>query len=227
MKPSGSRSPDERSTCRRGRTYGGADAETRQEDRRTRIEESALDLFASRGYRHTTVSMICEHARVSRRHFYELFDDREAVLRHVYDLVQARTREAVLAAIGAHVREHGGRGDTTALVTAALDAYVAVLLEDPRGIRIGFVEVVGVSPDMEQHRLGNRREWAQLLQGAAVTAGAAHVPAWVYAAFIPSLNEFLMAWWQHSDDRSDPRELVQVLTAVLTTLMRQAVSGAG
>jgi AcrR family transcriptional regulator len=216
--------PDDREPGRRsspgGRTYGGADAETRQEDRRTRIEEAALELFASRGYRHTTVSAICERARVSRRHFYELFDDREAVLRYVYDLLQVRTRDALLAAIGEHVRGAAGSVDRRELVVAALQAYIGALLDDPRALRVGFVEVVGVSPELEQHRLGNRREWAQLLQGAAATAGAAPAIPWVYAAFIPSVNEFLMAWWLQADDHSDPGELVQVLTSVLTTLMQ-------
>ncbi|CAM4048897.1 TetR/AcrR family transcriptional regulator [Tsukamurella strandjordii] len=207
---------------RKGRRYGGADAETRQEARRTRIEEAALELFASRGYRHTTVSAICERARVSRRHFYELFDDREAVLRHVYDQIQERTREAVLAAIGDHVRDAAGSADRSAIIVAALDAYIGALLDDPRSLRVGFVEVVGVSPEFEQHRLGNRREWAQLLQGAAATAGAPPTQPWMYTAFIPSVNEFLMAWWQHSDDHTDPHDLVQILSSVLTALIRGA-----
>lgn len=196
------------------------DAHTRHNERRVRLEEAALDLFATKGYRHTTVSAICESARVSRRHFYEQFGDRESVLRDLYDTVQERTRDAVLEAIGTYTRAHASAPlDRRALIAAALTAYVAALVDDPRALRVAFVEVVGVSTEFEEHRLSSRREWAQLLQGAAAAAGAAPAAPWVYTGFIPTVNEFLMAWWQWAEGGTDPGDLVSVLTSVLTAML--------
>ncbi|WP_175400101.1 TetR/AcrR family transcriptional regulator [Tsukamurella pseudospumae] len=206
-----------------GRVYAGADARTRHAERLARLEDAGLELFATAGYQQTTVAAICELARVSRRHFYEQFGDREALLRHLYDGVQARGRAAVAAAL---VDGASGAGPEAVrdLVSRGLAAYIDAVLADPRGLRVAFVEVVSVSAELERFRMDNRAGWAAMVRAAAEEAGVHAAAPWAYAAFIPSVNEFLMAWWQHSDDHSDPAELVNVLTSVLTDLLVGAPS---
>ncbi|CAM3777423.1 TetR/AcrR family transcriptional regulator [Tsukamurella ocularis] len=217
------RSTAERSTA--GRVYGGADARTRHAERVARLEDAGLELFATVGYQQTTVADVCERAKVSRRHFYERFADREALLRHLYMGVHDRGRAAVAAALADGAPTAGtGDGAVATLVASGLTAYIDAVLADPRGLRVAFVEVVGVSAELEACRLANRDQWAQTIRSAAEAAGARPVASWVHAAFIPSVNEFLMAWWQHAGDRSDPAELVQVLTSVLTNLLVTAPS---
>lgn len=206
-----------------GRVYAGADARTRQAERLARLEEAGLDLFATVGYQQTTVAAVCERAKVSRRHFYEQFSDREALLRHLYAGVQERGRAAVAGALAVGVTG-AGPDAVRDLVATGLTAYVDSVLADPRGLRVAFVEVVGVSAELERYRMDNRAGWAALVRAAAEEAGARAVSPWVYAAFIPSVNEFLMAWWQSAHDRSDPAELVRVLTSVLTDLLVAAPS---
>ncbi|MCA0155993.1 TetR/AcrR family transcriptional regulator [Tsukamurella sp. M9C] len=208
-----------------GRVYGGADARTRHAERLARLEDAGLELFATVGYQQTTVADVCERAKVSRRHFYEQFADREALLRHLYTGVHDRGRAAVADALAAGAPAAGtGDGAVAALVASGLTAYIGAVLADPRGLRVAFVEVVGVSAELEAFRLANRDLWAQTIRSAAEAAGARPVAPWVHAAFIPSVNEFLMAWWQHGGDRSNPAELVRVLTSVLVNLLVTAPS---
>ncbi|BDH56252.1 TetR/AcrR family transcriptional regulator [Tsukamurella sp. PLM1] len=201
-----------------GRVYAGADAPTRQAERLAKLEAAGLQLFATVGYQETTVAAVCELAKVSRRHFYEQFADREALLRHLYTQAQDRGRAAVADALAGGARGTGPEA-VRALVSAGVAAYIGTVLADPRTLRVAFVEVVGVSADLERFRLANRAEWAALVRAAAEDAGARATAPWVYAAFIPSVNEFLMAWWQNAPDRSDPAELVAVLTSVLADLL--------
>ncbi|RDB48183.1 TetR/AcrR family transcriptional regulator, partial [Tsukamurella tyrosinosolvens] len=134
-------------------------------------------------------------------------------------------RAAVAAALADGARAAGtGDGAVATLVASGLSAYIGAVLADPRGLRVAFVEVVGVSAELEAYRLANRDLWAQTIRSAAEAAGARPVAPWVHAAFIPSVNEFLMAWWQHGGDRSNPAELVRVLTSVLTNLLVTAPS---
>ncbi|WP_158635141.1 TetR/AcrR family transcriptional regulator [Tsukamurella asaccharolytica] len=209
-----------------GRVYGGADARTRRAERLARLEDAGLELFATVGYQRTTVADVCGRAKVSRRHFYELFADREALLRHLYTGVHDRGRVAVAEALADGAPAVGsGDGAIAPLVASGLTAYIDSLLADPRGLRVVLVEVVGVSPELEAHRMATRDHWARTIRSAAEAAGARPVAPWVHAGFIPSVNEFLLAWWQHAGDRSDPAELVRVLTSVLTNLLVTAPSG--
>lgn len=212
-----------------GRLYAGADARTRQVERLARLEDAGLELFATAGYQRTTVADVCELAKVSRRHFYEQFADREALLRHLYTAVHERGRVAVAAALAEGAPAAGSAGSVdeavALLVESGLTAYIDAVLADPRGLRVAFVEAVGVSAELEAHRLDNRDQWAQVIRMAAESAGARPVSPWRHAAFIPSVNEFLMAWWRHTGGRSDPSELVRVLTTVLTNVLVTAPSG--
>ncbi|MCS3780712.1 TetR/AcrR family transcriptional regulator [Tsukamurella ocularis] len=208
-----------------GRLYGGADARTRHAERLARLEEAGLDLFATAGYQQTTVADVCERAKVSRRHFYEQFADREALLRHLHTGLQQRGRVAVETALAEGMSRVGGLPTAEArraLVLAGVRAYIDAVLTDPRGLRVAFVEVVGVSPEMERYRLDNRAGWAALVRSAVEAVGSRAVAPWVYAAFIPSVNEFLLAWWQRADEGANPAELVDVLSSVLTNLLETA-----
>lgn len=180
-----------------------------------------LELFATRGYRQTSVSAICAKARVSRKNFYEEFGDREAALKCIYDSVQATSRRAVLEEITNYSSGTGGAPSPQGLIRAALSGYVGALLSDPQGVRVAFVEVIGVSAELENHRMQTRREWSDLTEGALAAVGGSPMRPWVFSAFIPSVNEFLMAWWQQSGDHSDREDLVEVLTSVLTHLLRE------
>ena len=70
------------------------------EIQRSRLLAAAAGVVDERGYTHTTVAHITGRARVSRRTFYNLFDDREDCLLAVLEDAVGLIRREVLAAAG-------------------------------------------------------------------------------------------------------------------------------
>lgn len=148
--------------------YGGKTAEQRQAERRGRFLAAALQLFGDiPGYRGTTVASLSEAAGLSTRQFYEEFRTLEDVLAALHLQVNDWAEEAVLVAFAA-------AQDMPLLerVTAIFRAYAADVTSDPRRIRITFVEIVGVSPRLEEQRLARRARWVDLICAEATAAAA-------------------------------------------------------
>lgn len=176
-------------------TYGGRSAQERRDERRARFLQAALDLFGDRpGYRAASVTALCETAGLSTRQFYEEFRNLEEVLAHLHLMVNDLTEQEVLRALA----------DSVGLpfeqrITAVLRAYVTSATEDPRRLRIAFVEIVGVSAELEQQRLVRRSRWVDLIaaeaQAAAARGEAARRDYRIAAtAFIGAVNGLLHDW---------------------------------
>ncbi|MFF4394163.1 TetR/AcrR family transcriptional regulator [Streptomyces sp. NPDC001480] len=175
--------------------YGGRSAEERQAERRRRFLEAALRLFGdSPGFRATTVAALSQAAGLSTRQFYEEFRTLEDVLAALHLEVNDWAEQAVLAALA--------EAETLPLaerVTVLFRAYARDVTSDPRRIRITFVEIIGVSPRLEEQRLARRARWVDLICAEA-TAAAAHGDAarrdyrLAATAFIGSVNGLLHDW---------------------------------
>ncbi|MER5825039.1 helix-turn-helix domain-containing protein, partial [Streptomyces mirabilis] len=132
--------------------YGGRTAAERQAERRSRFLDAALQLFGdSPGFRSTTIAALSEAAGLSTRQFYEEFRTLEDVLAALHLQVNDWAEQAALAALA----------DAQDLplaerATAIFRAYAANVTADPRRIRITFVEIIGVSPRLEEQRLARR-----------------------------------------------------------------------
>ncbi|MGN9762256.1 TetR/AcrR family transcriptional regulator [Streptomyces sp. SD31] len=199
--------------------YGGKSAEERQAERRRRFLDAALQLFGdSPGYRGTTVAALSEAAGLSTRQFYEEFRTLEDVLAALHLQVNAWAEEAVLAAVaGAENLPLAERA------TAIFRAYAANVTSDPRRIRITFVEIIGVSPRLEEQRLARRSRWVDLVcaeAASAVTRGEAVPRDYRLAAtaFIGSVNGLLHDWsagWVDATLDEVVDELVRLLLGIL------------
>jgi AcrR family transcriptional regulator len=69
------------------------------EMQRSRLMSAAVGLLAAHGYEAFSAAAVCERAGVSRRTFYEIFEDREACLLAILGEAQARL-EGVIAGMG-------------------------------------------------------------------------------------------------------------------------------
>ncbi|KQX67518.1 MULTISPECIES: TetR/AcrR family transcriptional regulator [unclassified Streptomyces] len=199
--------------------YGGKTAEQRQAERRGRFLVAALQLFGDvPGYRGTTVASLSEAAGLSTRQFYEEFRTLEDVLAALHLQVNDWAEEAVLAAFVA-------AQDMPLLerVTAIFRAYAADVTSDPRRIRITFVEIVGVSPRLEEQRLARRARWVDLICAEASAAAARGEAAprdyrLAATAFIGSVNGLLHDWsagWVDATLDEVVDELVRQLLGIL------------
>ncbi|GGQ82964.1 TetR/AcrR family transcriptional regulator [Streptomyces flaveolus] len=172
--------------------YGGKSAAQRQAERRSRFLDAALRLFGDTpGYRATTVAALSEAAGLSTRQFYEEFRSLEDVLAALHLQVNAWAEEAVRAA-AAQARDL----PLAARAAALFRAYAANVTADPRRIRITFVEIIGVSPRLEEQRLSRRARWIDLICAEAAAAAARGEAARrdyriAATAFIGSVNGLL------------------------------------
>ncbi|MFE7802155.1 TetR/AcrR family transcriptional regulator [Nocardia sp. NPDC057440] len=196
------------------RSYGGLPVAQRRAQRRARFAEAALTVFAERTYAKSSVTDICAVAGLSRRQFYEEYASREELLVAVYDDIQQDARTAVRAAVASV-----GSADLSAIIVAAVTAYVSAMATDTRRSKLAFVEIVGVGAEVEAHRLLVRQEWGEVL---AELAGAAAVPPggrrMATTAFIGAVNATVHQW-SLDDPRPPIADLVEVLTAMLLALM--------
>ncbi|MET8874608.1 TetR/AcrR family transcriptional regulator [Nocardia sp. NPDC004604] len=150
---------------REGRSYGGLSKEQRVAQRQGRLIDAALELFGTQGYAATSIERLCTVANVSTRSFYEDMGSREALL---IALVNRITSHAVERSLESMARTAGQ--PLSARVGDSFRAYLEVTCADRRSARVCYVEVVGVSPAVEDWRGRQRRLLSSLLISEAERA---------------------------------------------------------
>ncbi|QXJ22055.1 TetR/AcrR family transcriptional regulator [Actinomadura graeca] len=200
------------------RSYGGRSAEERRAERRARLLAAGLEMFGTRGYAATSIERLCATASVSTRNFYEEFSGREELLTALHRDINERARDALAEAF-----EGAEDADLATLVERAVRAFITVTASDPRWARIAFVEVVGVSTDLERHRLGWRSQWADTLLAItreAVARGEAADRDYslTVIAIIGAVNNLVHHW--SARDQEIPRDAI---TQELTNLILAVV----
>lgn len=126
------------------RRYRGISLQKRQDDRRAKLIEAGLTVIGTQGYHAATVRVVCAEAGLTERYFYESFANREALLTAVYEQCIGRLTEAILGAIQT---VQPPAPDT--MSRAGLQAFFEGLQRDPRVGRLLFIEILGVSTDVD------------------------------------------------------------------------------
>jgi AcrR family transcriptional regulator len=211
------------------RRYSGRSVDEWKAARRERLLDAALELFGTDGYPATSVERLCTQAKVSTRHFYHEFQNKEAVLLAVHaqviELAVRGTGEALAATADAPVRER---------ITAAVDGYLHTIMTDLRRARISFVEVVGASPAVEEQRIAFR----ELLISSVITIGEAAVARgeitrrdfrFIGLCFMGAVNTVVYDWML-TDPRPPEQQVQDALRELAVNLMtggREAGPAAG
>ena len=191
------------------RTYGGESAALRATRRRTAFVEAGLQLFGTRLYSEVSVADILRESGLTRRSFYELFDDREDLLRTV-------EAEAVTSRVVALLTEGPPRSERDLLgALRLLDAVFDFYADDPRRAHVAFVAVVGVSRAMEEHRRKQVSRLAAAFAGAALGIIDTPVAHHAAIAFLGAFSELMIdhIWTRHNDIESVRAELHHLLRA--------------
>jgi len=199
------------------RPYRGISAEQRRAARRAQLVEAGLELLGERGWAGTTVRAVCAEAELTERYFYESFADREALLVAIFDRVAAEAAAGVLAAVEAAPH------DARAKARAAIEAFVAMLTDDPRRARAMLVESMG-SEALQRRREQTIRSFATLVseQGRGFygdEAVAEQDAELTSLALVGGLAELLVRWLD--GDLAVPRErLVEHCTELFVAAAR-------
>ncbi len=115
------------------------------EIQRARMLGAMVDLTRERGAERVTVAHVVARAGVSRRTFYELFDDREACLLAALDEALRRVEAAV---VPAYKRERGWSARVGAGLTAMLECFDA----DPASAALCVVDSLAAGPEALERR---------------------------------------------------------------------------
>ena len=108
---------------------------------RARIFEGMASVVGERGYAATTISDVVKAASISRRTFYEHFQDKEDCFVETY-----RTGcENGIAEIDAALRSLE-EPDWRTRLWVSLDTYVSILAAEPHFARVLLIEVLGAGP---------------------------------------------------------------------------------
>jgi AcrR family transcriptional regulator len=108
-------------------------------NQRARMYGGMIEAVSERGYPQTTVAHVIAYAGVSRRAFYEQFQNKETCFLATYDIIVARARKLVLDSWG---NERGWANRLHAACKALLDDVA----ERPKGPRLVLVDSLGIGP---------------------------------------------------------------------------------
>ncbi len=138
-------------------------------DQRRRLIDAMLWYIATKGYLATAVADLIKRAGISRRTFYELFANREELLKTTFETcAQASIEEARAAS-----QRTGGS-------TRQLEALMGRLCQSartrPGAITLGTVEVAAAGPGGLELRERLMLEYATLISDCLSATGAAPLP---------------------------------------------------
>ncbi len=177
-----------------GRPYAGESPGERVLRRRQQFLDAGLELFGSIGYRATTVRILCKQAKLTDRYFYESFTGTEDLLVEVYRNCMDEFQRKLLLAISSAQ----SAADMSVLVKAGLNAFFEGV-EDARMARVVWLEILGVSPRVDQIYNAGLYSFANLFLGLARSI----YPNWkitdeegqiLAIAVIGAVSQSSMAW---------------------------------
>ncbi|MDZ7910500.1 MAG: TetR/AcrR family transcriptional regulator [Rhodococcus sp. (in: high G+C Gram-positive bacteria)] len=118
------------------RPYRGESASERRSARSERLTEALLNLVQEHGIGTLTVSVVCERAGVSKRHFYEQYDNLDGLAVEVLERSFTAVSERISAT--AHQPTDGADGG---FIAAAVEAILATF-DDARMAKL-YLEAAG------------------------------------------------------------------------------------
>jgi len=130
-----------------------------EEMQRRRLLLALVEVLAEHGLENASVGRICKRAGVSRRTFYEIFDDRDECLLAAFDAAVDRLAVPVLAAYrgpGATRQKRGAQKPQAwrERIRAALIALLEQFDSEPDLARMCVVETLKAGPRVAERRAG-------------------------------------------------------------------------
>ncbi|MGH3414414.1 MAG: TetR/AcrR family transcriptional regulator [Marmoricola sp.] len=171
--------------------YRGVPAEQRVAERRSRLLDATLQVWADPEVT-TTVTGICAAAGLSERYFYESFRNIDQALTAVLDQIAAEIEEA-----SSNAAERT-EGDPVARVRASVLAFVELLTAQPHKGRVAIIEA-GAIPALRHRRTQLLRHFAHRSAEEArellgLSPGNERFDEVAGLLFIGGMAELITAW---------------------------------
>lgn len=123
------------------------------EMQRRRLLSAMVEVLEAHGYEGATVARICKRASVSRRTFYDLFDDREECFIEAFDLAVDRLSGQVASALKS-ARKAGSSHSWRERMRSSLIAMLDLFDREPGVARLCLVEALKGGPETLRRRRG-------------------------------------------------------------------------
>ena len=177
---------------------------------RIRLALAMIEAIAENGYRSTRVADVISRAGVSRKTFYEHFDNKQDCLLSTFDLV---ANEGMRRVETAYRDAEGWPGR----VEAAIRALFGSAIENPGALRLSLLEMAAVGPVAIERRERSIERYENFIRDALELApGEGTVADMALKAVVGGLNRVLYRRVL-SGDPSELIALVPELTAWATS----------
>jgi AcrR family transcriptional regulator len=145
------------------RHWRGESPDERQQQRRERFMDAALEAFAREGIAKTTMRDICSEARLTERYFYESFRNTE----HAFDEVYGRLRQQLVARVAEALAQ--SPMDIESLARNGLRAFYLFIQEDPRRARVMLLDAIGANRHTFERSRDLVKEYVTMMDGLALS----------------------------------------------------------
>jgi len=170
-------------------------------EHRSRLLEGMAHAVAAKGYGDTTIADIVREAAVSRRTFYEHFQDKAQCLMALYEAASHNALKVLREAIDP---KHSWQTQ----VEQALGAYLGAMAANPVLMRTLFIEILGLGAQGLASRRRVNQEIADFMLGV-VNAGETPAPLspGMAMAVVGGINELVLEYIEQ-DKVADLAQLV-------------------
>lgn len=159
---------------------------------RARIFYALAQSCAAKGYAATTLSDLCQLAKLSKTSFYEQFADKEACYLAAYEAAHHELAATVVAS-------QDRQGDAVARSRDALTAYLRYNRDNPAVARSFLVEIHAVGPSAWARRDWGHERFAAMTQRLYEVRreqqpGLPVLPPEIFLALIAAVEEMVCAY---------------------------------
>lgn len=187
----------------RGRHGLPREAVVRQQ--RERILRAMIDAVAEHGYADTRIADVIASAGVSRKTFYELFEDKEECFLAAYEvllqLLLRAAREGFDASPDAPWAER---------LTNGLAAFLQIMADHPAAARVAVIEVMAAGPKALARRDAAMRQFTEFID-AGRSEGGLQLPGITSLALIGGIYELLYTEILHGATAQLPARLPELI----------------
>ena len=168
---------------------------------RQRLALALIEAIAEDGYRATRVADVIARAGVSRKTFYEHFENKEACLLMTYDLISGEVMRRMELAYR-NAEGWPWRAE------AAIEALFESAIDNPGALRLALLEIAAVGPTGIERRERSIAGYEQFIREALTLApGAGAVSDLTLKAVVGGLNRVLY----RRVLKTDPDELLALI----------------
>jgi len=178
------------------------------QNQRDRILAAVADVTSAASYAEMTVADIIACAGVSRRTFYEHFQNKEGAYLAAYDEAVGRLLESVRWAYSSHER-------FADRVRAGVEMFVAMVTADPGFARMCLVEVMGAGPDALRRRDAAMAQFAAMLDENARSLLDAPPSSIIAETVVGGLYEVIYSRLVRGELRQLPELVPELVHALL------------